>query len=190
MAKPALTLASSTEDKGLLTADVIAKVLMLNVSRIHQMGREGIIPRFEGGKYKLIPSIQGYINFIRGEHHDDDLISLSREKAKLTKVQREKAEHELAIMRNQYIAVGEVEAEFASFAKSVIGILETLADRLERDAELLPQQTSMVEATVNNLRLEIYHKLTEPEPEPEPINVPRGTSDESELDLELETMEE
>lgn len=183
MAKPALTLASSTEDKGLLTADVIAKVLMLNVSRIHQMGREGIIPRFEGGKYKLVPSVQGYIRFLKKDNEDEDLISLSKEKARLTKAQREKAEHELAVVRNQYLAVGEVEAEFASFAKSVVGILETLADRLERDAELLPQQTAMVEATVNALRLEIYQKLTEPEPEPPPESEPKPESELEELEV-------
>lgn len=165
MAKPVLTLASSAEDKGLLTAEVISKVLMVHPNRVIQMGREGIIPRFEGNRYKLVPSVQGYIRFLKRDNEDEDLISLSKEKARLTKTQRQKAELELAIAKGQYIPVGEVEAEFAGFAKSVVSQLEVLPDRLERDADLQPQQVMLVEAVINQIREDLYQKLTEPEPE-------------------------
>lgn len=149
-----------TDDKGLLSADMIAKVLMLNVSRIHQLGREGILPREAGGKYRLVPAIQGYIRFLKKDFEDDDVISYTKERARLTKVKREEAELELAARRRQVIPIDEVETEMASMAKTMVAALGPLADRLERIAKLTPDQVAYVDQIVRDIRTELYETLS------------------------------
>lgn len=148
-------------DDGLLTADMVAKVLMLNVSRIHQMGREGIIPR-ENGKYRLVPAVQGYIKFLKKDNEDEDLISLSKEKARLTKAQRERAEFELATLQRDYVPASEVEEELSSLVKTVTDFLESLPDTMERDIGLMPEQVQHLERQVRNIRDDLYQKCSQP----------------------------
>ncbi len=66
------------------------------------------------------------------------------------------------------IPADEVEEEMVMLAKTVIAALETLPDLLERDAGLSGDQVDLVEATVNNLREEIYRQLSEDEPITQP----------------------
>lgn len=160
MANREPTAPTEFEDRGLLSATIIAKVLMVNVSRVHQMGREGILPREAGGKYRLVPAIQGYIKFLKKDYEDEDLISLSKEKARLTKAHRERAELELASMRREYIPADEVEFELANVIKTLLTGLEPLPDQLERKAKLSAEQVDRVEQTIREIRAVLYEKLT------------------------------
>lgn len=148
-----------SEDKSLLSSDMIGKVLMVSVARISQMAKEGIIPREANGKYRLVPAVQGYIHFLKRDHTDEDLISLSKEKAKLTKAQRERAELELAVARKEYIPVAEVEFELANVIKTLLTGLEPLPDQLERKARLSAEQVDRVEQTIREIRESLYDKL-------------------------------
>ena len=79
----------------------IAELLMLSERRVQQLVQEKIIPRARAGEYALAPSVQGYIRYLQDRIQTGDDPDLTRERALLTKVQRETAELELAAMRGE-----------------------------------------------------------------------------------------
>ncbi len=79
----------------------IAELLMLSERRVQQLVQEKVIPRARAGEYDLVGSVQGYIRYLQDRIQTGDDPDLTRERALLTKVQRETAELELAAMRGE-----------------------------------------------------------------------------------------
>jgi phage terminase Nu1 subunit (DNA packaging protein) len=71
----------------------------LTERRVQQLAKEKVIPRVGRGEFELAPAVQGYIRFLQERMQSGDDPDLTRERALLTKVQRETAELELAAMR-------------------------------------------------------------------------------------------
>lgn len=84
---------------GACSVKIIAELLLLSERRVQQLVKEKIIPRASAGEYDLAPSVQGYIRYLQERIRSGDDADLAREKALLTKAQRETAELELAAMR-------------------------------------------------------------------------------------------
>ena len=81
----------------------IAKLLKLSERRIQQLAKEGVIPKAERGKYDLIGSVQGYIDYLKakvgGEFTAEEVLKnknkLLKAKAELAEIDKMKASGEL-----------------------------------------------------------------------------------------------
>ena len=62
-------------------------------------------------------------------------------------------------LRGQLIPAMDCLMALADLAKTVVAVLETLPDRLERDAALLPAQIDLVERTISDLRSDLYERV-------------------------------
>ena len=81
----------------------IAKLLKLTERRVQQLAKDDIIPKAERGKYDLISSVHGYIDFLKakagGDFTAEDVIKnknkLMKAKAEIAEIERMKATGEL-----------------------------------------------------------------------------------------------
>ena len=81
----------------------IAKLLKLSERRIQQLAKEEIIPKAERGKYDLVGSVQGYIDYLKakvgGEFTAEEVLKnknkLLKAKAELAEIEKMKATGEL-----------------------------------------------------------------------------------------------
>ncbi|KLP48295.1 DUF1441 family protein [Enterobacter kobei] len=67
--------------------------------------------------------------------------------------------------QRQLLPVDEVAREYATLAKTVSMVLETLPDILERDCALTPTEVSRVQAIIDDLRDEMARKVQDAESE-------------------------
>lgn len=81
----------------------MAAVLGLGVRRLQQLTKEGAIPKLKHGKYELTAAVPAYLQWkiAQCEVTEDDELDLRKERTLLTRVQRQKAEVELAIMQGE-----------------------------------------------------------------------------------------
>lgn len=83
----------------------IAKLLLISERRVQQLSQQGTIPKNQHGRYDLIPAVQGYIRYLqeramgKGGGGDD----YHTEKARLIKLQADKAQIDLDILEEKLI---------------------------------------------------------------------------------------
>ena len=86
---------------------VICKLLDLTPRRIRQLVDEGVIQRAERGQYELVPSVRGYIRYLRDRAlaADGGLAdeSARANRARLIKAQAEAQEMENARYRHEFV---------------------------------------------------------------------------------------
>jgi len=83
--------------------EAISKLLKLSERRIQQLAKDNIIPKAERGKYDLVSSVHGYIDFLKakagGDFTAEDVIKnknkLMKAKAEIAEIERMKATGEL-----------------------------------------------------------------------------------------------
>jgi len=81
----------------------ISKLLKLTERRVQQLAKDGIIPKAERGKYDLVSSVHGYVDFLKakagGEFTAEEVIKnknkLLKAKAELAEIEKMKATGEL-----------------------------------------------------------------------------------------------
>jgi phage terminase Nu1 subunit (DNA packaging protein) len=83
----------------------IAKLFDLTERRVQQLASEGIIPKSTQGKYKLVPSVQGYIKYLRERSvgKDSPTNETHNERQRLLKIQANKLEFEMAVMSKDFL---------------------------------------------------------------------------------------
>jgi phage terminase Nu1 subunit (DNA packaging protein) len=93
----------------------LARVFGLDIRRINQLAKEGIIPRVERGVYDLKDCASAYVAYLRsrGTLPDDlaenpEKLDPRRERARLNKAQADEKEFQNAILKNEYISIQEV----------------------------------------------------------------------------------
>lgn len=92
------------------SASTIAKLFNITERRIHQLAKEGVIPKASRGNYELIPCVQGYINSLKGKVSGVDSTNVNAtERAKLTRAQTVKLELEVDAIKKTLISAKEVE---------------------------------------------------------------------------------
>jgi len=117
-----------------LPAATLASLFNLTEQRIHQLAREGVIPR-ENGKYELVSAVQGYIKLLQdragGRTERRDVHS---ERSRLTRAQAERAELEVAALHRSLLPFDEVVAAWeqlvAAFRARCLALPSKLAPRL------------------------------------------------------------
>ena len=99
-----------------VSVQVIARLLMISERRVQQLANEGVIPRTESRRYNLEESVQAYIQYIQGKSVGramvDEQIDFHEEKARLTKIQADKAQLELDEMARSLVKAEDVSREW------------------------------------------------------------------------------
>ena len=83
--------------------EAIAKLLKLSERRIQQLAKDNIIPKAERGKYDLVSSVHGYIDFLKakagGDFTAEEVLKnknkLLKAKAEIAEIEKQKATGEL-----------------------------------------------------------------------------------------------
>jgi phage terminase Nu1 subunit (DNA packaging protein) len=98
---------------------VIAKLLDLTERRIHQLNREGVIPKTERGRYELVPAVRGYVRYLRDRAIGADALpdeSARASRSRLVKAQAEAQEMENAKNRGDLLPVAMIERAWGEMA--------------------------------------------------------------------------
>ena len=113
----------------------IAKLLKLSERRIQQLAKEEIIPKAERGKYDLVGSVQGYIDYLKakvgGEFTAEEVLKnknkLLKAKAELAEIEKMKATGELipkeAVKRTWLELVQKVKQKLLSIPNKVAPVV-------------------------------------------------------------------
>ena len=136
----------------------IAKLLNLTERRVQQLSKDGVIPRSIKGKYDLVAAVQGYAKYLQDIVTGRNLtIDTDQEKAKLLKAQAEKAELELAILKDKYIPADDVQFEWLNlvlaFRSHILNMPTKLATKLA-----VIQNTAEIQQILQD---ELYEALTQ-----------------------------
>ena len=132
----------------------IAKLLKLSERRIQQLAKEGVIPKAERGKYDLVNSVHGYIDYLKakagGEFTAEEVL---KNKNKLLKAKAELAEIDKMKASGELIPKGEVKKTWLE-----------LVHKLKQKLLSIPNKVAPVVATVKNIseiKLILQDKLYE-----------------------------
>lgn len=88
-------------DVQLYSTSFMARLFMVTERRVQQLTKEKVLPQVARGKYDIVPTIQAYVRYLNERIRSGDDADLQRERALLTKAQREKAELELAALKGE-----------------------------------------------------------------------------------------
>lgn len=128
------------EVPGQLPVDVIARVLDLTPRRVQQLVDEGWIPKAKHGQYPLVPSVRGYLRYLKSGR------TLKEERLRITQLKREALEMRLAKMHRQAVSVAVVRKALANLEKRLrAGVstedeLRSILDRAKGEIGLDPEQ--------------------------------------------------
>ena len=132
----------------------IAKLLRLTERRVQQLAKDDIIPKAERGKYDLISSVHGYIDFLKakagGDFTAEDVI---KNKNKLMKAKAEIAEIEHKRATGELIQKEEVKSTWLE-----------LINKVKQKLLTIPNKVAPVIVTVKNIneiKLKLQDKLYE-----------------------------
>ena len=132
----------------------IAKLLKLSERRIQQLAKEGVIPKAERGKYDLVNSVHGYIDYLKakagGEFTAEEVL---KNKNKLLKAKAELAEIDKMKASGELIPKGEVKKTWLE-----------LVHKLKQKLLSIPNKVAPVVVTIksiNEIKLIIQDKIHE-----------------------------
>ena len=132
----------------------IAKLLKLSARRIQQLAKEGVIPKAERGKYDLVNSVHGYIDYLKakagGEFTAEEVL---KNKNKLLKAKAELAEIDKMKASGELIPKGEVKKSWLE-----------LVHKLKQKLLSIPNKVAPVVVTVksiNEIKLILQDKIYE-----------------------------
>jgi hypothetical protein len=113
-------MAKSKPDRDeIVSAEFLAAKLGLRPTVVSRLGGDGILVRAERGKYRLWPSVKGYVESLRSAATGRDSPG-AKARAKLAEIQLKRAES--ALVREdaeKYVRVDEVKSLFEGALKSV-----------------------------------------------------------------------
>ncbi len=137
---------------------VIAEILCLSEKRVKQLTDEGVLIEITKGHYSLKDSVQSYIKYLQNMISDRDYGSdYNIEKAKLTKVKREKEEMQLKIINGEVHKSEDIERVIGNMLIAFKSKMLTVSQKVV--PKLL--NTNDKNETTNILNNEILEALSE-----------------------------
>jgi len=144
------------------TRKVIAQVLGLSEKRIKQLTEDGIIPEYSDGNYKLLPAVQGYIQYLQSQlANDGQATDLTKEKAQLTRIKREDAELSLQLKRNDLHQSADVEFIMTNMVIAFKAKLEVLPYKVLSPILNAPDGDSKKDYLIDVLKAAVEEALEE-----------------------------
>ena len=86
--------------------NTIAKLICLTPRRIQQLVNDGVIPDADKGRYDLVQTVQGYIQYLQSISHGQGNKSLTEQRHRLAKIKADREEMALARDRGALIDTG------------------------------------------------------------------------------------
>ena len=134
--------------------EAISKLLKLSERRIQQLAKDNIIPKAERGKYDLVSSVHGYIDFLKAKAGGDFTAEeVLKNKNKLLKAKAEIAEIEKQKATGELIPKEEVKRTWLE-----------LVHKIKQKLLSIPNKVAPVVVTVKNIseiKLILQDKLYE-----------------------------
>ena len=134
--------------------EAIAKLLKLSERRVQQLAKDNIIPKAERGKYDLVSSVHGYIDFLKAKAGGDFTAEeVLKNKNKLLKAKAEIAEIEKQRATGELIPKEEVKRTWLE-----------LVHKIKQKLLSIPNKVAPVVVTVKNIneiKLILQDKLYE-----------------------------
>ena len=97
---------------GTCDTKTIARLLNLTPRRVQQLSDEQVIPKAGRNEYELAPAVRSYVMYLQErvapKTPSEGEADYHREKALLTRAQRERAELDLAIAREEFLPAADV----------------------------------------------------------------------------------
>lgn len=139
---------------------VVADIFQVSPRRVGQMVQEGIIPRFKNGSYKLVETIQKYIDYLAKREEEKNVNSVKKEseseKLKLERIKRQKAELEFNLMKNELHKSEDVKMLYTgmilAFKSKMLAIPVKLSPRLVGVKDVVTIQDMLNEEVVRALQ--------------------------------------
>lgn len=146
------------EEKRICSTSELAEILGLTDRRVRQLEQAGIISKLARGKFDLAASVQQYIAWLKANSAEsDEELDLKKEKTLLTRVNRQKVELELQIMRGELHRSEDVRRVMndmlGAFRARCLAIPSKMAPRLQGQTDLAVIQ--------DTIKKEVYEALTE-----------------------------
>ena len=134
--------------------EAIAKLLKLSERRVQQLAKDNIIPKAERGKYDLVSSVHGYVDFLKAKAGGDFTAEeVLKNKNKLLKAKAEIAEIEKQKATGELIPKEEVKRTWLE-----------LVHKIKQKLLSIPNKVAPVVVTVKNIseiKLILQDKLYE-----------------------------
>jgi phage terminase Nu1 subunit (DNA packaging protein) len=134
--------------------EAISKLLKLSERRVQQLAKDNIIPKAERGKYDLVSSVHGYVDFLKAKAGGDFTAEeVLKNKNKLLKAKAEIAEIEKKKATGELIPKEEVKRTWLE-----------LVHKIKQKLLSIPNKVAPVVVTVKNIseiKLILQDKLYE-----------------------------
>lgn len=159
------------ESEMLFTTNQMAKLLNLSARRIQQLAEEGILVKLNRGKYKLVVSVQQYIQSLQARDGGSDTeVDYFGERALHERAKRQMAEMNLSVMKGELHRSEDVahvmNDMIAAFRSRTLAIPTKLAAQLvgKKMPVILQMLGDAVYEALNELSLydpQKFHELNE-----------------------------
>lgn len=139
---------------GLIQAEAMARLLMLTTERLRQLGRDGVIPKAVKGKYQLVPTVQGYVRWLRDE---DRRSSKSAGESAVRQARARQIELRTAQDQRELVPWQEAVALTQEIVGMLVARMQGLPAQVTRDPELRRK----IEEAIDGIRSEVAARSAE-----------------------------
>ena len=141
------------------TRKVMAEILGVSERHLRRLVEDGNVTEFSHGHFKLLPTVQGYINYLHSQLGGGDDYNVER--ARLTRAKREDAELELQLKRNELHRAADVEFIMGNMLAAFKAKLETLPHKVLPSLLNMPPDKDKAEHILETLTSTISEALGE-----------------------------
>ncbi|MDR0672743.1 MAG: hypothetical protein LBF93_03570 [Zoogloeaceae bacterium] len=146
-----------------VSVEVIAKLLNGKTTRrVQQLAKEGIIPKASRGQYEIAPCVIGYIKFLESRL-DGDAGDLLTEKTRLTRLQSEKLETEIARLKGEMVSIAAAEYGWSALIGAFRAKMLTIPSRAA--LSLVKKTEKEIEQILTDMIYEALAELSNWKPE-------------------------
>ena len=132
-------------------AKFYANLFSITERRVQQLAKQGTIPKEGRGRYPLIETIKGYVNFLQTRSLDDQNTDgdYRTQKVRLTKAQAEAQELKNKITKHEVVPVAFINFVLGRVANEIAGVHDGLPVELVRRLKLSADQAEIIKAQVS-----------------------------------------
>lgn len=121
------------QQAGMMTPGQASKLLMLSLERLRQLARMGYIPKATKAGYPLVPTVQGYIRFLKDEERRTSKVQAE---SGLKAARQREVELRIAEREGRVVDMEDVEAFFAFNTSTFRAELEGVPAAVTRDLKM------------------------------------------------------
>jgi len=173
-----------TDDKLIGSSEAMQEMLDCSVMMLSNYRKEGLLIQPERGKYDIAASIKTYIKSLKNKSGGDD-IDFHTEKARLTKMQADKAEMEVLELSHELVRVEEVVQEWQSQLMDMKGKLLSIPSKLATlvaDIDNPAEVQDLIDTYIRESLQELSDYAGDRRHQAQPIESDGGTTSSSEAD--------